>query len=575
MKKNKISINIISSFNCKNFSGLLKSSKKFDWEVNDTEYNQVFQTLTNPKAKIWKKPTNITLVWTTPDSISSEFKKLENGNTDNSKKIEDEVKYFCSCLDSIKKYSDIVLIPSWITKYPNEGNLVLSYKKDSGLEYNLSSMNYRLFENFEKENNCYILDSSKWLAKCGVNKTYNSKLWYLMKTPFSNDFFKETICDIENLYLSIKGQNKKLLVLDLDDTLWGGIVGDVGWKNLRIGGHDYLGESFRDFQLKIKSLTVRGIMLALASKNDESIAMEAIKKHPEMVLSINDFVAHRINWKDKAKNISEIVDELNIGLQSVVFFDDSPFERERVRQTLPEVFVPDLPKDPTDYVSFFSKLRCFDKKHITSEDKVRGEMYKTESKRKSLKQNFKSLSKWIETLNLKVFIENIKKENVPRSIQLLNKTNQMNLSTRRLDEKEFLNWINKKTNLMWTIRASDKFGNYGIIGIISIAIKNNKATLIDFIMSCRVVGRLIEETTVEFLKEFCRKKNIKEISGIYKKTDKNSLCYEFLIKLNLISKTNFNFVLSPKKSKTNLSNIHVIKPNFKGKINASKNILAK
>ena len=197
--------------------------------------------------------------------------------------------------------------------------------------------------------------------------------------------------DIENLYLSRKGQNRKLLVLDLDDTLWGGIVGDVGWKNLRIGGHDYLGESFRDFQLKIKSLTVRGIMLALASKNDESIAMEAIKKHPEMVLSINDFVAHRINWKDKAKNISEIVDELNIGLQSVVFFDDSPFERERVRQTLPEVFVPDLPKDPTDYVSFFSKLRCFDKKHITSEDKVRGEMYKTESKRKSLKQNFAKL----------------------------------------------------------------------------------------------------------------------------------------------------------------------------------------
>ena len=295
MKEDKVSINIISSFNNANFSGLLKSSKNFVWKINEVDYNQVFQTLTNPDAKIWKKRANITLIWTTPELISSEFKKLEDGNAINSKKIKDEVEYFCSCINSIKKNSDIVLIPNWILKQQNEGNLTLSYSKDSGLDYNLSFMNQLLYEKLGKEKNFYILNSSKWLTNCGSIKAYNSKLWYLMKNPFSNDFFKEAIYDLENLYTSVKGQNKKLLILDLDDTLWGGIVGDIGWKNLRLGGHDHLGEAFLDFQTKIKSLSKNGILLALASKNDEAVAIEPIKKHPEMILSMNDFLSHRIN----------------------------------------------------------------------------------------------------------------------------------------------------------------------------------------------------------------------------------------------------------------------------------------
>ena len=202
-----------------------------------------------------------------------------------------------------------------------------------------------------------------------------------------------------------------------------------------------MGEAYRDFQTQIKSLKNQGILLAIASKNDEATAIEAINKHPEMILSMDDFVEHRINWEDRFKNISEMVRELNLGLQSVVFLDDSPFERARVREELPEVLVPELPEDPTDYHSFFSRLRCFDKTHITEEDKVRGSLYKSESKRTKLKKQLKSFSEWVKTLNLNVIIENIKQENTPRAIQLLNKTNQMNLSTRRLSEKEFNTWV--------------------------------------------------------------------------------------------------------------------------------------
>ena len=575
MKKNKVSINIISSFNHANFVSLLKNSSNFDWEVNEVNYNQVFQTLTNSNAKMWKQRSNVTLIWTTPESISSEFQKLQNKNEANSDIIKKDVDYFCSCIRSIKKYSDIVLVPNWILKQPNETSLAFAYSKGFGLEYNLSFMNYYLSEQLNKEKNLYILNSSKWLLNCGASSAYSSKLWYLTKTPFSNNFFKQVISDLSNLYESIKGLSKKLLILDLDDTLWGGIVGEVGWKNLRIGGHDHLGEAFRDFQIQIKSLKNQGIILALASKNDEITAIEAINSHPEMVLSMEDFVAHRINWEDKAKNIVDIVDELNLGLQSVVFFDDSPFERTRVRATLPEVLVPELPKDPEDYNTFLSKLRCFDKTYITDEDKIRGNLYKSESKRTKLKQQLKSLSDWIKTLDLTIIIENIKNENTPRAVQLLNKTNQMNLSTRRLNEREFNKWVQEDKNNLWTIRAADKFGDYGIVGIFSISIKDNVATLVDFILSCRVVGRYIEETMIEFLKEFCQENNVNKIKGKYKKTDKNSLCYNFLNKLQLIDNNQYSFEFPSNKKKLNLLNITVKKPTYKEKINVSKNIMAK
>ena len=560
MKKNKVSINIISSFNHSNFVGLLKNSNNFNWQIKEVAYNQVFQTFANKNAKIWKKQANITLVWTTPESISSEFQKLQNKKIANSNIIKKDVKYFCSCIKSIKKYSDIILVPNWILKQPNESNLAFAYLKDLGLEYNLSFMNYCLADELSKERNFYILNSSKWLINCGVTKTYSSKSWYLMKTPFSNDFFKESISDISSLYGSIKGMSRKLLVLDLDDTLWGGIVGDIGWKNLRIGGHDYLGEAFRDFQIQIKSLKNQGIILAIASKNDEKVAIEAIKKHPEMVLSMKDFVTYRINWEDKVKNIIEIVNELNLGFQSVVFLDDSPFERARIKEMLPEVLVPELPKDPTDYNTFLSRLHCFDKTHLTKEDKVRGKLYKSEFRRTKFRHKFKSLPDWIKTLDLKIIIENIKNQNAPRALQLLNKTNQMNLTTRRLDEQKFNNWIKASSNNLWTIRAADKFGDYGIIGILSISIKDKVATLVDFIMSCRVVGRYIEEVMIEFLKEFCKKNNINKINGKYKKTEKNSLCYHFFKKLKLINKNKHSFEFSSSQKKINLLNIVVKKP---------------
>jgi len=559
MIKDKVSINIISSFNHANFIGLLGNNNDFKWQINDSNYNQIFQILSDRKLNIWKKKSDISLIWSTPESISPEFKKLLNHEKANKNIIKKDIDFFFNCLRTVKKNSDIILIPNWILREPNESSIALSFSKKLGIEYHLSYMNYYLSELMNKEKNFYLLNSTKWLTNCGSEATYNSKLWYLMKSPFSNEFYNEAILDVVSIFKTLKGLSKKLLVLDLDDTLWGGIVGEVGWKNLRIGGHDYLGEAFKDFQYKIKSLKNYGILLALCSKNNESTALEAIEKHPEMVLKLDDFVSYKINWNNKAKNILDITKELNIGLQSVVFLDDTPYERAHVKESLPEVTVPNLPLDPVNYSSFLSKLRYFDTSFISKEDKKRADLYKSEFKREKIKQNLKSDSQWLKTLELKITVENAKSENLPRTHQLLNKTNQMNLTTRRLSEKELNSWKNKSSNKLWTIRAKDKFGDYGIIGIISISIKNKSAKLEDFILSCRVVGRNIEKVMIEFVKDYCQKAKIDKIKGKYLKTKKNALLFEYFKKLDLIDKNKHSFEIIPNHKKFDLSNINIIK----------------
>ena len=559
--KDKVSINIISSFNHVNFLRLLDNNKEFKWKINDTNYNQIFQVLNNQKLKLWEKKSDISLIWSTPESISPEFKKLLYNEKVNKNIIKKDIDFFFSSLKSIKKNSDILLIPNWILREPNESSIALSFSKNLGIEYHLSYMNYYLSELINKEKNLYLLNSSKWLVNCGSSSAYNSKLWYLMKSPFSNEFYEQAISDIVSIFKTLKGLSKKLLILDLDNTLWGGIVGEDGWKNLRIGGHDYLGEAFKDFQHKIKSLKNHGILLALCSKNNESTAIEAITKHPEMVLKLEDFVSYKINWKDKAQNILEIAKELNLGLQSIVFFDDTPYERASVKEKLPEVTVPNLPIHPEDYSSFLSKLRYFDTSFISKEDKKRANLYKSEFKRIKLKQNLKSNSQWLKTLQLKVIIEKFKDENLLRIHQLLNKTNQMNLTTRRLSEKELKTWIDKPSNKLWSIKAKDKFGDYGIIGILSVSINNKLTKIEDFILSCRIVGRDIEKVMIEFIRDYCGVIKIEKIQGKYLKTKKNSLLFKCFKELKLIDHNKFSFEILSNQKKYDLSNINIIKKN--------------
>jgi FkbH-like protein len=313
----------------------------------------------------------------------------------------------------------------------------------------------------------------------------------------------------------------------LDDTLWGGIVGDVGWENLVLGGHHHLGEAYADFQQALKSMKNRGILLAIVSKNEEQVALEAIRKHPEMVLKLEDFAGWRINWQDKAQNVLDLITELNLGPQSALFIDDNPVERARVKESLPEVLVPDWPQDPLLYPAALLSLRCFEMPSVSREDLVRTSMYLSENKRRALKQTVSSLEEWLTRLAIRVQVEELHPANLQRATQLLNKTNQMNLSTRRLSEAELMAWSEQKHCRLWTLRVSDKFGDAGLAGIVSLEIQDHNAQIVDFILSCRVMGRKIEEAMLATAIHYAQARGVEDVSARYIPTSKNKPCLDF------------------------------------------------
>jgi FkbH-like protein len=436
-----------------------------------------------------------------------------------------EVDAYCSLLSNLATRVSTIFVPTWSIPPYNRGlGMVDSYQ--GGLRHALQRMNLRLAENLQQHNGLYVLESERWLDLAGRN-AFNPKLWYLGKVLFSNEVFREAAEDIKAALRGIYGGARKLVVVDLDETMWGGIVGDVGWQGLKLGGHDAEGEAYVDFQLALKALKNRGILLAIVSKNDEATALDAIEQHPEMILRKKDFVGWRINWEDKARNISDLVRSLNLGLQSVVFIDDNPLERGRVREALPEVLVPEWPPDAMLYKSTLLSLRCFDSPALSNEDKQRSEMYAAEKQREDLKASVQSYDGWLETLDLTVTVEEFSQSNQQRIAQLLNKTNQMNLSTRRLSEAELSEWVNQPHRRLWGLRVSDRFGDSGLTGILSVETSRKEARIVDFVLSCRVMGRKVEETMVSIAVAHALRAGAEHVLAEFIPTEKNKPCLEF------------------------------------------------
>jgi FkbH-like protein len=302
----------------------------------------------------------------------------------------------------------------------------------------------------------------------------------------------------------------------------------VGWKSLRLGGHDPIGEAYVDFQKGLKTLLKRGIVLGIVSKNEEKSALHAIRKHPEMVLTLDDFAGWRINWNDKAQNLLDLVDEINVGLDSVVFIDDNPVERARVREALPEVLVPEWPDNPLYYQTELLSLNCFDTTSLSLEDLSRAQMYVSERKRRDLGRQAGSLDEWLKTLSIAVQAERLGEANLERAAQLFNKTNQMNLTTRRMTPEELKKWSEREGHDLWVFRVSDRFGDSGLTGIASLVQEGERGRILDFILSCRVMGRRIEETMLSVIITKAKTLGLSEVFAQYAPTTKNKPCLSFL-----------------------------------------------
>jgi FkbH-like protein len=527
MDKQPYTCVLVSDFNLQNFAGYVANDPEFPGIKSiAAPFGQPVETLLDGDLPCWQNAPAAAVIWTRPQSVVPAFKALLKYEQVSLPQVLQQVEDYCALLVNICARVKFAFVPSWVLPSYRSVFGVLDMQTEIGLTNTLMRMNLRLVENLAKASNIYVLNTDRWIARAGL-QAFSPKLWYLGKIPFGNEVFKAAVPDIKAALRGMLGYARKLIIVDLDDTLWGGIVGDAGWENLVLGGHHHSGEAYADFQHALKSMQNRGILLAIVSKNEEPVALEAIRKHPEMVLRLEDFAGWRINWQDKVKNIIDLLTDLNLGPQSAVFIDDNPAERARVKESLPEVLVPDWPEDPLFYPATLLSLRCFELPSLSREDLARTTMYLSENKRRELKKTVGSLEEWLTGLAIRVQVEELHPANLPRATQLLNKTNQMNLSTRRMSEAELMAWAAQQHHRLWTLRVSDKFGDAGLTGIVSLEIQNRSVQIVDFILSCRVLGRKIEETMLAVAIHHAQALGVENVHARYIPTSKNKPCLDF------------------------------------------------
>lgn len=525
--ESKYEIYVVSDFNVDVLGNLLNNEEgDVSLEVRNAPFGQVTQQLLKPDPAVEGKQYDAVMIWTRPEAVINSFDEALHFKRPSRQRIISEVETFAENIRNVQTYIPTVFCATWTLPPHLRGYGMLDMEEKIGLRGMVMEMNTKLTQKLSDLSSVYVLEAGRWIC-AGGSDAFDHKRWYMGKIPYKNQVFKSAARDVRSAVAGLQGQAKKLVVVDLDDTLWGGIVGDVGWENLRVGGHDPLGEAYADFQAGLKALKNRGVLLAIVSKNTEKIALEPFQKNPEMELELDDFAGWRINWQDKALNLKNLVDSFNIGLESVVFIDDNPAERGRIKEALPEVYVPEWPEDKMFSRRFLEELDCFDSPALSNEDAKRAEMYVAEGKRESLKESIPSLEEWLVSLDIKVSVETFNSANRKRTVQLLNKTNQMNLTTRRLTDKQLKDWVEQDNHFLWTFRVSDKFGDSGLTGIASLEVNNEEARVVDFILSCRVMGRKIEEVMLHVLTEAAAQKGAEHITATYLETKKNKPCFDF------------------------------------------------
>ena len=526
---------IVSDFTC---DPLLHPLRRLapGWEFSVAPFNQVMPTL------LQAPDTDLAglVLWTTPVGVLPSFARAARLEQVEHRQVLVEVDEFANLVARAAREHP-VLMATWSRSPEITGYGMLDWQPGLGLAHLAAAANLRLAERLAGVPGVHLLDSQRWLGS--VADPESPKLWYAAKVPYRPEVFATAALDISAALEALSGLSRKLVIVDLDDTLWGGVVGDLGWERLRLGGPDPLGEAFEDFQMALKELSVRGVQLGVVSKNTEAIAREAIDRHPAMRLRASDFAGMRINWEDKAANVASLVAEIGLGLSAVVFIDDNPVERARVAQALPEVLVPEWPADPMLFAKALRGLRCFASSTLSSEDRSRTQMYATERNRSAALTEIGSRDEWLQSLGTEVHVSPIVDATYPRVTQLLNKTNQLNLRTRRMSEPELRAWSSQPGRSLLTISVGDRYGDLGLVGIIGIEFVDDAGWVTDFVLSCRAMGRGIEETMLHAAWQEAVRFGARALHVRYEPTDRNEPTLRVLRSLGLEERDDLEFMI--------------------------------
>lgn len=396
-------------------------------------------------------------------------------------------------------------------------------KTEQSFLFQQRKLNYLLMQGCQEAKNTFLIDLDALQTALGRSTFADPKLYYVAKMPISLAALPAAAKLVVDVVRSLQGAVKKCLVLDLDNTLWGGVIGDDGLSGIQIGELG-TGHAFSDFQKWLKELKNRGILLTVCSKNNEDTAKEPFEKHPEMVLRLEDFSMFVANWEDKARNIRTIQQSLNIGMDSMVFLDDNPFERELVRTMIPEITVPELPEDPALYLQYLRGLDLFETASYSREDAGRTEQYREKAQRAAFEAAFQSYDDYLEALQMRASAAAFDPFHYPRIAQLTQRSNQFNLRTVRYTEAEIeaLARDDSRIGLYFTLK--DKFGDHGLISVVVLE-KQPEDTLFisEWLMSCRVLKRGMEEFIVDKILSVAAQQGFRRVVGEYIPTPKNAM----------------------------------------------------
>ena len=504
--------------------------KGFDLNIWESDFNQIERQVFDPSSELYEFKPEIVIVFQSAHKLLASYNKMKP------EKYSSLADYQMELVDNLNSTITSRLQSKIIYYNYTEINDAVfgnyANKVASSFLYQLRKLNYELMVFAAKHPNFYLCDISSLQNQFGKTSFFHTSVYINTEMVLSIDILPEVASKTIDLIAAMNGKFKKCLIVDLDNTMWGGIIGDDGLENIQVGSLG-IGKAFTEFQYWIKKLKNRGIILAICSKNTESVAMEPFEQHPDMVLRMEDFSVFVANWENKADNIRYIQSILNIGFDSMVFLDDNPFERNIVRQNIPDITVPELPEDPADYLEYLYQLNLFETISFSNEDVERTTQYQVEAKRNILKKSFTNEEDFLKSLNMVSLVEPFNKFNSPRVAQLSQRSNQFNLRTVRYTEAaiETLAGENEEYHT-FSFTLEDKYGDNGLICVIVLKREDKSSLFIEtWLMSCRVLKRGMEHFVLNTIVNFAKEKGYLTIKGEYIPTKKNEMVKDHYSKL--------------------------------------------
>jgi len=501
----------------------------YNIDLFEAEYNQVERQILDPTSDLYAHDAQYTIIFQSTHKLLEKYSLLPASEWGS---LADErlafIRTICESVGGKVIYYN----------YPEIGDGMFgSYgnKLQSSFIYQLRKLNYELMNLSQEYQNLFICDLSELQAKYGRDYFFDSNVYVSTEMILSIDALPLIASRTLDIICAVQGQFKKCLILDLDNTVWGGVVGDDGWENIQVGHGLGIGKAFTEFQQWIKKLKNRGVIICVCSKNDEDKAKEPFVKNPEMVLRLDDIAVFVANWENKADNIRTIQRILNIGFDSMVFLDDNPFERTLVRENVPGVLVPELPDDPGDYVEFLYAQNIFETASYSSADKDRTKQYQIEAKRVSLARSFTNEADFLKSLDMVCEVRPFDSFNTPRVAQLSQRSNQFNLRTIRYTEDDVTRMNNDSHYGCFSFSLKDKFGDNGLICVVILEKMDNETLFFNtWFMSCRVLKRGMENFTLNTIVEYAKENGFKRLVGEYLPTLKNQMVEQHFPNLGFV-----------------------------------------